>query len=133
MVHFSVDWQPPPFVQLVFSSILWSQQKSRNHGVGHSKFPTKFHLALNVPAYFALNVPAYVDKFVEDPDPQFVKSVINHEPPDAEHLLVTLKKFQKEKKLKAKLPGDFKVEINLIVKRCNGSDGKAKKLRTTRF
>jgi hypothetical protein len=42
---------------------------------------------------------------VDDPDPLFVKSVIHHEPPDAEHLKWTWQKFEKEKKLKTKLPG----------------------------
>ena len=37
------------------------------------------------------------------PDPDFVKSVVHHEPVDAEHLRWTFEKFEKEKKLKQKL------------------------------
>ena len=58
---------------------------------------------------FVLNVAAYFDKFVDEPDPLFVKSVIHHEPPDAEHLKLTLDKFEKEKKLKTKLPGIYEL------------------------
>ena len=52
-------------------------------------------------------VSAFYDKFVEDPDPKFVKSVIHHEPSDAEHLRWTFKKFEKEKKLKRKIPDEI--------------------------
>jgi chondroitin 4-sulfotransferase 11 len=48
-------------------------------------------------------VSAFYDKFVEDPDPLFVKSVVHHEPVDAEHLRWTFKKFEKEKKFKIKI------------------------------
>jgi chondroitin 4-sulfotransferase 11 len=49
-------------------------------------------------------VSAFYDKFVQDPDPLFVKSVIHHEPADAEHLRWTFEKFETEKKLKIKIP-----------------------------